>query len=123
MNVWEIVRDVLLVLHFVGLAALLGGWFVQLSETPKRMTPGMWHGVLTQVVTGVLLVGVRYPLHDAVDFFALPSSAKVAVKVGVALVVAVLVFLGKKKESVTTGYWGAVGGLTLLNVVVAVFWR
>ncbi len=123
MNVWEIVRDLLLVLHFVGLAALLGGWFVQISDDTKHMTMAMWHGVLTQLVTGVLLVGVRYPLHDAVDYFAIPSSAKVGIKFAVAVAVAGLVYVGKKKATVTTGYWGAVGGLTLLNVAVAVFWR
>jgi hypothetical protein len=46
----------------------------------------------------------------------------VAVKLVVALVVAVLVWRGRRQESVTTGYLGAIAGLTVLNIAVAVLW-
>ena len=53
-----------------------------------------------------------------------PNTTKIAVKLVVALVVTVLVVLGVRKPSrVTTGYLGAIAGLTALNVAIAVLWR
>ena len=44
------VYDLLLVLHFIGLASLLGGLMVQLSARGGRVVnPAMLHGALTQL--------------------------------------------------------------------------
>jgi hypothetical protein len=40
----------------------------------------------------------------------------------VAVVVAVLVFANRRREALATGAWAAIGGLTIANIVVAVFW-
>jgi hypothetical protein len=45
------------------------------------------------------------------------------VKLVVALVIAVLVFLNRKKRSLSDGLYYALMGLTVLNIGVAVFWR
>lgn len=115
----NVLRTVLIILHFVGLASLLGGFLYQVKEPVKRVLQGMVHGALTQVVTGVALVGVAYGLGngDKVD------NTKIAVKLIVAVVITVLVFMGRRKESITTPVWAAIGALTLLNVVIAVAWR
>ena len=34
-----------------------------------------------------------------------------------------LVVANRKKPSITTGIWAAIGGLAILNVVIAVFWH
>lgn len=112
----EFVEKVLLVLHFVGLASLLGGFLVQLSSSPRVVNPAMFHGALTQLVTGVLLVGVEEGMDEAVN------HAKIGVKLAVLLVILGLVVANRRKASVPTGIWAAIGGLTVLNVVLAVFW-
>lgn len=112
----EIVKDVMLVLHFVGLASLLGGFLVQMSSRVKRVEAAMFHGALTQLVTGLALVGLAQMGDGDVD------NVKVAVKLVVLLVITGLVLRFRRAESVSTGVWAAIGGLTLLNVVVAVFW-
>ena len=43
---------------FIGLASLLGGFIVQMKSPDKGVNPAMLHGALTQLVTGVLLVGI-----------------------------------------------------------------
>lgn len=112
----EIVKNIALVLHFVGLASILGAFLVQMSAPTKRIDAAMFHGALTQLVTGVVLVGANEMLdHDV-------NNPKVGVKLVVLLVITALVWLNRKKDTVSTGIWGAVGGLTLLNVVLAVFW-
>ncbi|MBX9247022.1 hypothetical protein ICW40_19715 [Actinotalea ferrariae] len=114
----EIVRDVFLVLHFVGLASLLGGFLVQMKPRTKRVEAAMFHGALTQLVTGVALVGMAYALGNGDDV----DNAKIGVKLLVLLVITGLVVAGRRKESVSTGVWGAIGALTLVNIVIAVVW-
>jgi len=112
----DLVEKLLLVLHFLGLASLLGGFLVQMSTRPRVVNLAMLHGALTQLVTGVLLVGTLEAADEPVD------NAKVATKLVVLLVVLGLVVANRKKAEISTAVWGAIGGLTLLNVVIAVFW-
>jgi hypothetical protein len=113
----DFLREALLVLHFVGLAALFGGWFVQMSSREKVINNAMFHGALTQVVTGILLVGIREGQDLPVD------HAKVGVKFLIAVVILVLIVLNRKKNPISVPLWATIGGLTLLNIIIAVFWR
>jgi hypothetical protein len=116
----EIVYDLVLVLHFLGLASLIGGWLVQMRARGGRLVnPAMVHGALTQVLTGLLLVG----LAEAVDSLDKDvDNAKIGVKLVVALVVLVLAWVNRRKGTVPDGLYFIIGGLAVLNVVVAVFW-
>jgi hypothetical protein len=110
-------RDLLLVLHFVGLASLLGGFLVQLSAADRRIVTAMVHGAFTQLVTGLLPVGIiQGALHEPVD------NAKIAVKLAVLVVITVLVWVNRARQTVSNGVYFTIGGLTLANVVIAVFW-
>ncbi len=112
----DILYKALVVLHLVGMAILVGGWLVTV-RTP-RVLPAMWHGALTQLVTGFALVGLASSgmVDSDVD------NIKIAVKLVVALVVASLVMVNRNKDDVAPRVAHAIGGLALLNVVVAVFW-
>jgi hypothetical protein len=115
----DLVYGLLVVLHLIGWAIVLGGCLVTLrtSELPK----GALHGALTALVTGLVMVGLR---SAEVGDLEPPDNAKIAVKLLVALVVTGLVWYGSRKpEKVTRGSVGAVLGLTVVNVLVAVLWR
>jgi FtsH-binding integral membrane protein len=112
----EILRDVLAFLHFIGLAALFGGLFVQIKADPRVVNNAVLHGALTQVVTGLLLVGLLEGMDEEVD------NAKIGVKLLVALVITVLAFVNRKKHSIPGGLFFGLLGLTALNIAVAVFW-
>ena len=114
----DIVFGILLVLHLLGWAVVLGGTVVNL-RTPV-IAKGVLHAVLTALVTGIALAGIASTGSDDDG----PSPAKLAVKLVVALVVTGLVVVGTRRpEKVTTGYLGAIAGLTVTNVAVAVLWR
>ncbi len=113
----DLLRDILLFLHFLGLASLFGGLFVQVKADPRVVNNAMLHGIITQLVTGLLLVGVLEGMDEAVD------SVKIAVKFVVALVIAVLVIANRKKPALPNGLYLGLLGLTVLNVGVAVFWH
>ena len=115
----DIVYGLLLVLHLVGWAIVLGGCLVTLRkpELPK----GALHGALTALVTGVVMTGLR---AAEVGDLEPPDNAKIAVKLVVAVVVTGLIWFGTRRpDRVSRGLVGATLGLTLLNVLVAVLWR
>ena len=114
----ELMRDILVFLHFIGLAALFGGLFVQIKSDPRVINNAVVHGILTQLVTGLLLVGVIEADGDVGGDF----RAKVGVKLAVAIVIAVLVFANRKKTSIPNGLYLGLMGLTVLNIGIAVFW-
>jgi hypothetical protein len=113
----EFLREALIVVHFVGLAALFGGFFVQMTARDKVINTAMLHGVITQLVTGLLLVGINEGLDRDVD------NAKVGVKLLITAVVAVLVISGRRRPTTSVAVWATIGGLTLVNIIIAVFWR
>ena len=112
----ETVRLVLLILHILGFAALLGGLLAQAGPGEKRVTGAMRDGIGTAFVTGLALVGVLEAGDDPVD------HAKIAVKLLVALVLLVLVMANLRKERIPQGLWAGLLLLAVLNVCVAVLW-
>jgi uncharacterized membrane protein HdeD (DUF308 family) len=112
----DFLEKVLLFIHLVGMAALLGGGLVQVTAASKRVSRAMVDGALTQVVSGLLLVGVIEGQDENVD------HAKIGVKFAVGVVVAVLVWINRRKPEIPNGLYAGIVGLTLGNVAVAVFW-
>lgn len=118
----EYVFDAVLVLHFVGLALILGSFLVQLKDPQKTVTRWMWDGALTQILTGILMVGLVEggALGDAAKDHI--DQAKIGTKLVIAIVIAVLAFIGRKRRPPQVALWLTIGLLALANVVIAVFW-
>jgi hypothetical protein len=120
----EISRGTLLVLHFIGLASLLGGFITQIkaiSQKTAKIVAAMVHGAWTMLVTGLLLVAVaewRIALGAAIEI----DHMKVGIKSIVLTAILILVMRYRKKEAVSTAVFLAIGLLTILNVTMAVFW-
>jgi len=116
----EILKNVILAVHIIGVAGLLGGVLYQIKDMRKgvaRVIPAMMHSAWTMLITGLILVGLQYPLgHDV-------NNAKIAVKLLVLIAIIVIALVNRKRESVTTWVLPAIGGLTVLNVVLATVWR
>ncbi len=114
----EALRLTLRYLHLVGFALLLGGAIVQYLSGKLRINNAMLWGAITQVVTGIALSA---PLRGGDD--KEPDPAKLAVKGLIAIMIFVMVFFSRKRETVNKGHFLAIVGLTLVNAAVAVFWR
>ena len=108
----DILFGIVLVLHLLGWAMVFGGALAGMKST--TLTPGAFHGILTALATGVVLTGLLG--SDA-------NHVKIAVKLVVALVVTALVVVARRRpEKVTTGLLGAIAGLVVVNVGLAVIW-
>lgn len=113
----ETVRLLLLVTHFLGLSALLGGCLVQLRGTATRRTASLiLAGAAVQLVTGFGLTTSRELQHLPVD------SAKIAVKLGIAVLVLAAAILHRRLPD-SWRWVTLVGTLTTANVVIAVMWH
>jgi len=111
-------RLILLYLHLIGFALLLGGAVAQYLSGTIRTNSAMLWGAIVQLVTGL---GLAAPLRGGGD--AEPEPAKLAVKAVIAIAIFVMVFFSRRRETVNTGHFLAIVGLTLANAAVAVFWR
>lgn len=117
-GVMDILFNILLFLHLVGFASLFGGAFVQMKGPNRVINPAIFHGALTQLLTGILLVGVK----EMGDIGNPVNNIKIGVKLLVLIAIFVMVFINRKKDNVPAGQFWAILALTLINAGIAVFW-
>ncbi len=114
----DFIYNLVFILHFIGLASLVGGFIVQMSSPDKGVNAAMFHGALTQLVTGLIMVGMVE--GGAVEVKL--NMTKISVKLAIVLVVTVLAFIGRKKTPPQVALWGAIGALSIANIFIAVLW-
>ena len=115
----ETLRLVLLFVHILGYAALLGGLLVQVRDDTKRVNSLMRDGSGTAFLAGLLLVGVLESLGS-------PDHAKIGVKLLVALGVVACAEIANarhRRGEPRLQLVDAAGALTLLNVFIAFLWH
>ncbi|MEU8697370.1 hypothetical protein ACIQM0_22285 [Streptomyces sp. NPDC091387] len=115
----RVLIDVFVALHIIGIAALLGGFLTQMKAMgagTARFVPGMLHGALTMLVTGIALVGL-----DQADDHPV-NNVKIGIKLLILVVVLGLVYVKRDEEKVEKGLFAAVGGLTVVNIFIATLW-
>lgn len=108
---------VFLVIHILGFAALLGGLLAQARDEDKRITPIIRDGAGTAFVAGILLVGFLEMGDGPV------AHDKIGVKFLISLVILVLVMANMRKPKIPHGLYWALTALTVLNIVIAIFWN
>jgi len=112
----DTLRLILLILHILGFAALIGGLLAQSGEKEKKVNSAMRDGVGTAFLAGLALVGVLQA--DDVEV----NNAKIGVKFGIGLVLLVLVMANTRKASIPRGLWAGLLVLAVAEVCVAVLW-
>ncbi|MBJ6639982.1 hypothetical protein H4K36_22800 [Streptomyces sp. DHE7-1] len=115
----DVLIHLLVGLHIIGIAALLGGFLTQMKAMGRgtaRFVPGMLHGAFTMLVTGVALVGLNEADGHHVNSF------KIGVKLALLIVILGLVYVQRDEEKVDKRVFGLVGLLTMANIFIAVLW-
>jgi hypothetical protein len=113
----QIAHQILVLLHLIGFAALLGGLLVQLRAKDPEVNAAMLHGSLTLLITGLALVWIEATGPASVNYVT------IAIKLVVAAMVVLLVVKNRKFASIPRGLWGLLVGLALANAAVAVLWQ
>jgi hypothetical protein len=115
----ELARNILLGLHLLGTAGIL----ISLLLSRKKLSPGITHSALLSLITGLALVGLRYPLNEADPMkWEAINNTQIWAKLNILLAVLVLGYIAKKKESLSKNTWLAMVLLTITAIVIAVVW-
>ena len=108
-------------LSILGILVLL---LLQWNKTPRKLNPGVLHSALSALVAGVALVGIRHSLNatNATEW-PLFDNTKIAVKLGIVLIILVIGYRNLKKPVLEKKTWLALLGLTLSNILIATLWH
>lgn len=119
MEFLETLRLIVVFLHLVGFALLLGAWAVE-AFGRRRITRLMHYGFALAAVSGLALAAPWGLSHDL-------NYPKIAVKLVVLLVIGAFLGIGsargRKADVVPPALFWSIGVLTLLNAGLAVLWR
>ena len=100
----NIVFNIMVFLHIIGAAMIVGIWIAQMKK--PTVHPRQFDGAVLQLITGIVMMGLIPALNMDANY------AKLGLKLVIALVVAVLAFIGsrkyKKDEPVSKGLAHAV---------------
>lgn len=113
----DLVKNLLVLLHLLGMAAIVGGWLVVIRE--PRILPSIVWGARAQILTGLLLVGVVEAGAEPVN------NAKIGVKLLVALAVVACAEIANARQKRGEGnptLVNAAGALAVLNAAIAALW-
>jgi hypothetical protein len=115
----ELARNILLGLHLLGTAGIL----LSLLLSRKKLSSGITHSALLSLLTGIALVGLRYPLVDSDPMkWEEIDNTKISIKLLIVLVILVLGYKNKKKEVVSKAVIGSIAALAIANISIAVLW-
>jgi hypothetical protein len=126
----ELVRDITLITHFIGLALIIGPFIVQMRAHSGYYFGWVMTGSIVQLVTGLLLTGLaEMRLADDPDLSV--NHTKIAVKSVIATVIVIAaVNAYRKQKKLGAGdnerkllpYLHSAGALAIVNVILAVVW-
>ncbi len=110
-------REIVLYLHLIGFALLLGGGVAQYVSGRLRINAAMLWGAVTQVVTGLILAA-PFGMEEGEKF----SPAAIAIKLVVAIAILAMVFFARRREAVNRGHFLGIIALVLVNAAIGLFW-
>jgi uncharacterized membrane protein len=116
----ELARNILLGLHLLGTAGIL----ISLLLSKKKLSPGITHSALLSLITGLALVGLRYPLVEADPMkWEEVDNTKISIKLLIVLVILVIGYKNKKKDEISRALRLTIITLVILNISMAVCWN
>ncbi len=114
------VVDVILALHLVAIAAILGGWLADAAKKTWGLALMLW-AARAQILIGGLLVVMALGAADGLDF------VKIGVKLVVALAVVGLVEIAharrKKGRGASPALTAIAAALTVANTALSFLWQ
>jgi len=119
----SIIHTVAYILHMLGILGILVLLLLQASKKPRKFNAGVLHSAATALIAGLVMVGVNHPLNaDNPTEWPLYNNTKIAVKLGIVLIILAIGYRQNNKAAFTTKTWATLLGLTVTNIVIAVTW-
>jgi len=120
----SIIHTIAYILHMLGIIGILSLLLHQWNKKPRKFNVGVLHSAATALIAGLVMVGLQYPLNEEnATEWPLYDNTKIAVKLGIVLLILILGYRQNKKSVFTTGTWATMLGLTVANIVIATAWH
>ncbi len=117
----EFTYNFFLVLHFIGLAGLLGGLLAQIPNKPKQLQKLVMHSAWLMFVAGLVMVGINQMMHADDPTVEVLDHVKIAIKSTVLIAILAIGYLNIKKSELSNKVWAVMTLLATANIVIAVF--
>ena len=111
----DTLKTILVFIHLLGLAALIGGAFAQWTATAKQASPPMLWGARTQLISGIALTVIVYMTEKNIHHF------KFAAKLIVLFVILGILESSRRRVLSNNAFWTAMS-LSVLDVALVHFW-
>lgn len=117
-----LVNNIALLVHILSVIGIMALLLMQVRKSPRSIKPGVLHSGLAALVAGLVMVGIRTPLHDQdPDKWPPLNNAWVGAKFLILLVILVLAYRNFRKPEVKNSIWTALVALTTANILIALF--
>lgn len=120
----SIIHTVAYILHMLGILGILVLLLTQGMKKPRKFNAGVLHSAATALIAGLIMVGLQHPLNaDNPTEYPLYNNTKIAVKLGIILIILAIGYRQNNKSVFTTKTWATMLGLTVVNIVIATAWH
>jgi len=111
-------HSVILLLHLLSMAILVGGFASQANSSFRSISPGQKHASISTLITGLLLVAFLETSQAETTGL---NHSKIVLKLLISLALCILCFMPRAKRPWQKG-WLASGILSITNTSIAVLW-
>lgn len=120
----SIIHTVAYILHMLGILGILVLLLTQGMKKPRKFNAGVLHSAATALIAGLIMVGLQHPLNaDNPTEYPLYNNTKIAVKLGIVLIILAIGYRQNNKSVFTTKTWATMLSLTVVNIVIATAWH
>lgn len=116
------VYDILVVLHFIGMAGLVGGLIVGVTEKPLKIKKAALHSGLLVLLAGIFMIIVNSVQHASDSSVEMVDHGKVGMKLLVVAIILIIGFKNLAKNEMAKKTYMTMLGLSVLNILIAVLW-
>jgi len=120
--VMEFIYNIFVVLHFIGMAGLVGGLLVGARNKPRTINKMTLHSGVLVLLAGIFLIIINSVQRASDPSIAMLDHGKVGVKLLVVVAILVIGFKNLKSFDVPKKSYMAALILALSNIFIAVFW-
>lgn len=111
---------ILVAFHLIGMALIVGTFFAQMRSKDRFATEVMLAGAIIQIVSGGLLAWLSISNGGGSDHVKLAVHGVIGLVILAATIVAQV---QKAKHGRIRPWFHTAGGLAVVNLLIAVFWR
>lgn len=117
----EFIYNVFLLLHFIGMAGVVGGLLVGLNQKPRVINKSILHSALLVLIAGIFLIIINSIQRASDSSIASVDHAVVGVKLLVVVAILIIGFKYVKSPEVPKKIYLSLFALSIFNIIIAIF--